>query len=86
MTEFFPFAAGLLVGLALGALRPPWRAPVGAGLVATLGALATILSGEYRISWEFLLVDVPLTATAAVLGFAGIRVLRLYRGRRSTSS
>jgi hypothetical protein len=29
------------------------------------GVLATVLSGEYLISWSFLLIDIPLVAVSA---------------------
>jgi hypothetical protein len=84
VTELFPVTAGLLIGLALGVLRPSWRAPLGAGLAVVLGTLATVLSGEYRISWEFLLIDIPLVAGAAALSYPGARALRLHLRRRPT--
>jgi hypothetical protein len=33
-----------------------------------LGVLATVVSGEFRVSWEFLLFDIPLVAVSAFLG------------------
>jgi phage-related holin len=50
---------------------------------AVLGAAATFLSGEWRTSWSFLLVDIPLVAGSAVLAYAISRRLTL-RWRRIT--
>jgi hypothetical protein len=38
---------------------------MGAILAIILGSLATIISGEFRIGWEFLLIDIPLVALTA---------------------
>ena len=42
-----------------------------AGLLLSVvaGVLSTVMSGEWRISWAFLLVDIPLVAGCAVIGF-----------------
>ncbi|MGH3145151.1 MAG: hypothetical protein ACRDTR_05045 [Rubrobacter sp.] len=39
--------------------------PVGALLIVAFGVLATVVSGEYLISWSFLLIDIPLIAPSA---------------------
>ncbi|MGH2822462.1 MAG: hypothetical protein ACRDLY_05445 [Thermoleophilaceae bacterium] len=62
--------SGFAVGLALGALRPSLRLPVGAALAVVLGVLATVVTGEFKTSWAFVLIDVPLVAVAAVCGLA----------------
>jgi hypothetical protein len=41
-----------------------------------LGTLATVVSGEYRIGWEFLLIDIPLVAVCSLTGFATACVVR----------
>jgi len=74
--ELLPILSGLCAGLLLGLLRPGMRLPVGVGLAVLLGTLATIITGEYRISWGFLLIDIPLVAVAAVISLVGVRVLR----------
>jgi hypothetical protein len=78
--ELLPIASGLFVGCVLGLVRPGLRAPVGIGLVIVFGVLATVASGEFLESWAFLLVDIPLVAIAAVLGFVATSYLR--RSRR----
>jgi hypothetical protein len=70
MEELVPMVSGLAVGLALGALRPSLRVPIGATLAVVLGVLATIVTGEFKTSWAFVLIDIPLVAVAAVCGLA----------------
>ena len=76
MHELFPFAAGLLVGALLGLLRPSLRPVIGGLLSVALGVCATVISGEFRVSWEFLLFDIPLVAVSAVLGLLVARHVR----------
>jgi hypothetical protein len=40
-----------------------------------------VLSGEWRVSWAFLLIDIPLVAACAAIGFLASRAVVL---RRST--
>ena len=54
-------------------VRPALRVPMGVALAVALGALATLVSGEYLFSWSFLLIDVPLVAGAELVGFAVAR-------------
>ena len=75
MDELFPLASGLLVGLLLGTLTARHRALVWIIASAVLGAAATFLSGEWRMSWGFLLVDIPLVAGSAVLAYMTSRRL-----------
>jgi hydrogenase/urease accessory protein HupE len=65
MTEIFPFASGVLVGV-LVALRPRIPVAVAALLAVILGTLATIVSGEFRLSWAYLYFDIPFVALTAV--------------------
>jgi hypothetical protein len=68
--------SGLLLGAVLPLIRPQMRLEVGVGASVVLGTLATIISGEYRIGWEFLLIDIPLVALCSVSGFATARGVR----------
>ena len=68
MTEFFPIVAGLLCGLLLGSFTARRRVIVGLAFSVVAGVLATVVSGEWRISWAFLLIDIPLVAVCAVAG------------------
>jgi hypothetical protein len=83
--ELFPLASGLLLGALLGLLRPSIRAPIGALAAAALGVLATVISGEFRVSWGYLLFDIPLVGVSALLGFVVARRVRSGRGREPAS-
>jgi hypothetical protein len=74
--ELLPIVSGLFVGCVLGLVRPGLRVPVGVGLAIVFGLLATVASGEFLESWAFLLIDIPLVAIAAVIGFAATYYLR----------
>jgi hypothetical protein len=63
--EILPVVSGLFLGALIGLLRPSLRVPVGAALIVGFGVLATVVSGEYLISWSFLLIDIPLVAVSA---------------------
>ena len=76
MQELFPVALGIIAGGLIGFLRPGLRIAVGAALAVVLGTLATIVTGEFRISWEFLLFDIPLVAVCTVLTHMLVRRLR----------
>lgn len=64
MHELFPIAAGLLIGSGLQFGRPSLRLPVAIAAAVVIGFLATVISGEYKIGWEFLAIDIPGTAIA----------------------
>jgi hypothetical protein len=75
MEELFPVGCGLLLGTALGYVRPGIRIPVGILFALLLGVLATVVTGEFKTSWSYLLIDIPLVAASATIGFlAGRRV------------
>jgi uncharacterized membrane protein (UPF0136 family) len=76
MQELFPLACGLLLGGILGYVRPAVRPSLGGALAVLLGVLATVVTGEFRLSWGYVLVDIPLVACAAVLGLMVVRRLR----------
>jgi hypothetical protein len=82
VNEVFPLVSGLAVGTALGTLAPRLRLPLGVLAAVVLGTLATIVSGEYRIGWEYLLVDIPLVGISATVALvAGRSVRRWLVGR-----
>jgi hypothetical protein len=66
--ELLPVASGIVLGSVLGLLRPSVRVPVGLVLIVVFGVVATVVSGEYLISWSFLLIDIPLVAVSAAAG------------------
>jgi len=67
MGELIPFGFGLLLGVALGRVRPSLRLPLGAALAIPLGFAATALTGEAAISWAFVLIDIPIVALGALV-------------------
>jgi hypothetical protein len=81
MRELFPVASGVLLGFLVGVIRPSLRLPVAFGLTILLGVAATVLSGEYRISWEFLVIDVPMVGICATVTLLAGRAV----GRRSSA-
>jgi hypothetical protein len=68
VTELFPIVAGLLCGLVFGSLTARRRVLIGLAFSVVAGVLATVVSGEWRIRWAFLLIDIPLVAVSAVAG------------------
>jgi hypothetical protein len=76
MNELFPIISGLLVGSLLTLIRPQMRLAAGVIASVVLGTTATVVSGEYTIGWEFLLIDIPLVAIASAAGFATTRAIR----------
>jgi hypothetical protein len=78
--ELFPIACGGVLGAFAGWLRPSLRWPITAVLAIGLGVLATVVSGEAAISWAFVLIDIPMVAVAASVGF--LIVHRLERATR----
>lgn len=82
MTEFFPVVAGLACGVLLGSLTARRRVVVGLIVSVVAGVLATVLSGEWRISWAFLVIDIPLVAVSAVAGDLLSRSVVLRRASR----
>lgn len=56
-SEFVPVLAGLVLGLSLRFTPTRRRLTTGLALAIVLGALATIASGEYKISGGYFLLD-----------------------------
>jgi hypothetical protein len=66
--EAFPITGGILVGLVAGRLAPPrLRYPLAGALSAVVAVAAFVLSGEFRVSAEFLLFDLGQAVGAALL-------------------
>ena len=82
MSELLPIVAGLWCGLVLGSLTARRRVLVGLAFSVVAGVLATVVSGEWRISWAFLLIDIPLVAVSAVVGDLLSRSVALRRADR----
>ena len=82
MAELFPLAAGLLVGALVAtsfAGRTLW-ALIALAAVA-IGFWATLISGEWLSSWEFVFVDIPEALVTALLGVALVRWVTRSPGR-----
>jgi hypothetical protein len=82
MNELLPIAGGLLLGTIIARVRPSWRLPLAVFGVIVIGFAATVLSGEFRISWGFLAIDIPGTGVAAACGYVLARRLRTRRAVR----
>lgn len=66
MSELFPILAGLAIGLVVQRVSGPRRRAVALFLLSVLaGLIASFISGELFISWDFLLFDIPLVFAAA---------------------
>jgi hypothetical protein len=74
--EAFPLLAGFTCGLLVGVTTGRWRMWQVAVVSVLLGFAATVLTGEWRTSWLFLLVDVPLVAGSALFGCLAARMVR----------
>ena len=81
MHELFPIGAGLLIGAMLQFLRPSLRLPIGLVAALVVGFLATVISGEYKIGWEFLAIDIPGAAIAMAVGFLATKRARSLQHR-----
>lgn len=67
LSEVFPLLGGIFVALVCMTIRSSrYRCFAWAALSVVFGLLATVLSGEYEISFGFLLFDVPFVAGVAV--------------------
>jgi hypothetical protein len=82
MQELFPFGCGLLLGAALGYVRPGVRLPVGGLLAIVLGVVATLVTAEFKASWGYVLVDIPLVTCATFIGLLVARQTAPYGVRR----
>ena len=75
--ELFPVAAGATVGLLVGSLASRRvRLWVTLALSIVFGIAATVVSGEFRVSWDYLLVDIPLVLVSACVVLIATRTLR----------
>jgi hypothetical protein len=75
MNELLPIMSGLVLGAALGYVRPQLRLRVGIILGLLLAITATLLSGEYLASWAYLAVDIIIVGVSAVVSFRVVRKL-----------
>jgi hypothetical protein len=74
VNEIFPVMAGVLVGLiAMRIASVQMRAVAVVVLSVIFGVAASSISGELAISWEFILVDIPLVLASAVVTIFAVR-------------
>jgi hypothetical protein len=73
--ELLPVALGLGVGAGLAGLRPSLSVAVGIMIAVPLGFLVTVVTGEFELGWEYLLVDIPLVAVSSAAGSRIVRIL-----------
>ena len=73
MDELVPVILGAAMGAVIGYLvRGRWRDVAAIAAVIVAGVAATVASGEYRISWAYLLPDLAEAACGLALGYAGV--------------
>ncbi|HAX24104.1 MAG TPA: hypothetical protein PLR44_12355 [Thermomicrobiales bacterium] len=68
MNEIFPVLAGVLVGIIamrIASLRVRTAAIILLSVV--FGIAASAISGELALTWEFVLVDIPLVAISSLV-------------------
>ena len=66
MNELFPLLVGSGTGLICSFVSlQSWRCVFWWGSSVVLGVAATVLSGEWRSGWEFLLIDIPAVAASS---------------------
>ena len=51
-----------------------------APLSVVFGFLATVISGEFKIGWEFLYADIPIVAGSATGALAAVYAYRRFTG------
>jgi len=74
MDEVFPVVSGVVLGIVVAGIRPSLRLWIGIPVSIVLGLAATVLSGEFEVGWEYLLIDIPLVAVSAGLSFTLARM------------
>ena len=74
--ELLPVAIGLGVGAVLAGARPAMPSAAALLLSVPLGFLVTVITGEFELGWEYLLVDIPLVALSSTAAFWTVRMVR----------
>ena len=84
MNELFTLTAGLTLGVVLASgitwLRSWW---IRTALILLTAMAATFFSGEYRVSWAFVVVDLWALALPLATGFTLVRYMRRHFGTGS---
>jgi hypothetical protein len=77
MNELFPIILGSLAGLCGAAIRDRRRRMLLIVVLSVIsGAAATLASGEFKLAWGYLIIDVALAAFAAMVSMKLLKVLR----------
>ena len=67
MFELFPIVAGGVIALLIQPIARPRQRILALIVLSVLaGCTASFVSGELFVSWDFLLVDIPLVLIAAI--------------------
>lgn len=74
--ELLPVLSGVLAGILLGGTTARRRPVVWLALSVVLGLLATVVSGEFKASWAYLLIDIPLVGAVSAASFLVVRRVR----------
>jgi hypothetical protein len=69
MHEVLPLFLGVVAGGVLGLVTVRRRALVWLLVSAVIGGMSTFLTGEWKTSWAFVLLDIPLATAASAAGF-----------------
>lgn len=84
MDELFPIVTGFVLGIVFATgsrwFRPWW---LRTAFILLAGISATILSGEYRDNWAFVIVDIGEVALLAWIAFFLVRRLGSVRTPRA---
>ncbi len=83
VNEVVPILLGVGSGALIGAIASRPRARLWLTCSIALGLAATVLTGEWRTSWGFVLIDIPLVAVSSAGAFLALRAMR-YRLWQST--
>jgi hypothetical protein len=73
MIEFAPFAIAAVLGTLIARYAIPRSWPVLLAVVLVSGASGTILSGEYAVSWSYLIKDAAEAAVGLACGMVVAR-------------
>lgn len=73
MNEAIPIVGGIVLGLVLSLVhRTGWRLAAGIIGAPAVAVAATVVTGEYRIGWEYLVLDVPLSVLSATASYLAV--------------
>jgi hypothetical protein len=67
VNELLPVTSGIVLGAILTYFCPRLRLRIVTVPVILLGIIATVASGEFSVSWSYLLVDVAQAAGSALV-------------------